>query len=77
VISTVGFGEFSYSTKAEYWFAVVIEFAAVMFNAIVIGTLTSISKGDLDFDEFLTEKMDTLLSWIKKIELSNKFIESK
>jgi hypothetical protein len=76
-IATVGYGEFSYSSLPEYWFAVFIEFAAVMFNAIVIGTLTSVSKGDLDFEELITEKMEGLLLWVKKLELCNKFIEDK
>lgn len=54
-----------------------LEFMGVIFNAVVIGTVTGVTKGDLNFDELMTEKMDQLLIWIKKLELCNKYIESK
>jgi hypothetical protein len=77
VISTVGYGDFAYSSNGEYWFAVLLEFIGVIFNAILVGTVMGVSAGDLNFDMLMQDKMDDLLVWVKKIELCNKFIETK
>lgn len=77
VISTVGYGDFSYSSNLEYSFAILLEFFGLMFNAILIGTVAGVTSGDLSFEMLMTEKMDALLVWVKKIEMCNKFIEDK
>ena len=77
VISTVGYGDFSYSSNPEYLFAISLEFIGVIFNAILVGTVMGVTSGDLNFEMLMTEKMDALLVWVKKIELCNKYIETK
>jgi CRP-like cAMP-binding protein len=77
VISTVGYGDFAYSSSPEYLFAILLEFIGVIFNAILVGTVMGVTSGDLNFDMLMTEKMDALLVWVKKIELCNKYIETK
>ena len=50
VISTVGYGDFSYKSNAEYLFAVMLEFIGVIFNAVLVGTVMGVTAGDLNFD---------------------------
>ena len=50
VLSTVGYGDFGYGSTVEYWFTIMLEFMGVIFNAVLIGTVTGVTKGDLNFD---------------------------
>lgn len=77
VISTAGYGDFSYSSNYEYLFAIVIEFTGVTFNAILVGTVSGVFDGELDFGVLMSDKMDQLMLWVKKIENCNKYIETE
>ena len=77
VIATAGYREFSYGTNAEYIFAILLEFIGVTFNSILVANLSGIFDGELKFEDLLTEKMDQLLVWMKKIEFSNKYVETE
>jgi hypothetical protein len=77
VISTAGYGDFSYYSNLEYLFAILLEFSGVTFNAILVGTVSGVFDGDLNFELLMSEKMDQLLLWVKKIENCNKFIETR
>jgi hypothetical protein len=58
-------------------FAILLEFSGVTFNAILVGTVSGVFDGDLNFELLMSEKMDQLLMWVKKIENCNKFIETR
>lgn len=77
VLSTAGYGDFMYSSNAEYLFAILLEFSGVSFNAILVGTVSGLFDGDLNFELLMSDKMDQLLMWVKKIENCNKFIETR
>ena len=77
VLSTAGYGDFSYFSNKEYLFAIVLEFFGVTFNAILVGTVSGVFDGDLNFELLMSDKMDELLLWVKKIENCNKYVETR
>lgn len=58
VIATAGYGDFSYSSNAEYLFAILLEFTGVTFNAVLVGSVSGIFSGDLNFELLMQDKMD-------------------
>ena len=70
VFTTVGYGEIAYGTNKEYLFALFSEFIGVSFNSILIASLSGLFD-EYGFEVLLSNKMDELMIWSKKIELSN------
>ena len=70
VFSTVGYGDFSYSTNWEKLFALICEFTGVAFNAIILTLLAGIFD-EHTYEVLLSQKMDELMIWTRKLELCN------
>jgi hypothetical protein len=70
VFTTVGYGDFLYGTNAEYLFALCSMFIGVSFNSILIASLSGLFD-EYGFEVLLSEKMDELMIWSRKIELCN------
>ena len=71
VFTTVGYGDFSYGTNSEYLFALFSEFIGVTFNSVLIASLSGLFD-DYGYETLMTNKMDELQLWTKKIENCNK-----
>ena len=72
VITTVGYGDYSGKTSAEYIFSIILEFLGLTFFSFLMGSINSIFNTSDSFDDLIEEKLDSLDMWIKKIEKSNK-----
>lgn len=70
VFTTVGYGDFSYGTDAEYLFAFFSELTGVAFQSLLITNLSGIFDS-YGYDVLMSNKMNELLIWSKKIENSN------
>ena len=72
VITTVGYGDYSGKTSAEYVFSIILEFLGLTFFSFLMGSINDIFDTADNFDDLIEEKLDQLDMWIKKIEKSNK-----
>lgn len=72
VITTVGYGDFSGKTSAEYIFSIILEFLGLTFFSFLMGSINGIFNTSDNFDDLIEEKLDSLDMWIKKIEKSNR-----
>jgi hypothetical protein len=70
VFSTVGYGDFAYSTEYEKLFALICEFTGVAFNSILLTLLAGIFD-EHTYEVLLNNKMDELMIWTRKLELCN------
>jgi len=43
----------------------------------LVGTVSGVFDGDLNFELLMSDKMDQLLLWVKKIENCNKYVETR
>ena len=43
----------------------------------MVGTVSGVFDGDLNFELLMSDKMDQLLLWVKKIENCNKYVETR
>ena len=43
----------------------------------MVGTVSGVFDGDLNFELLMSDKMDELLLWVKKIENCNKYVETR
>jgi Ion transport protein len=79
VVTTVGYGEFTGSTKTEQLYSIFVEFLGVTFIALLLGFLGKAIGHDVTFDGFITERLDVIDNWALKLEKSNKpkFLHSK
>ena len=71
-LTTVGYGDYSGKTSAEYIFSIILEFLGLTFFSFLMGSINGIFNTRDSFDDLIEEKLDSLDMWIKKIEKSNK-----
>jgi hypothetical protein len=70
VFSTVGYGDFAYSTKLEMFFALLCMFTGVAFNSILLTLLAGLFD-EYTYEVMLNSKMDELINWTRKLENCN------
>jgi hypothetical protein len=70
VFSTVGYGDFGYSTKLEMIFAILCMFTGVALNSIFL-TLLSGLFDEYTYEVLLDEKMELLMDWSRRLENCN------
>ena len=71
-LTTVGYGDYYGSTSREYLVTLAFEFIGFCYNAILISIMSNVFSAEVSFEDLLKERMDGLLIWMKKIELSYK-----
>ena len=53
VITTVGYGDYSGKTQAEYIFSILLEFLGLTFFSFLMGSITSIFSTSDNFDDLI------------------------
>jgi hypothetical protein len=71
-ITTVGYGDYSGGTKAEYLFSMIVEFFGLSLCSILMFAVTKIFADEFTFEKFIEENFQRLDIWIKKVERCNK-----
>ena len=71
-LTTVGYGDYYGSTTREYLVTLCFEFIGFCYNAILISIMSNVFQAEVSFQDLLNERLDGLLIWMKKIELSYK-----
>ncbi len=65
VFSTVGYGDYSWGTKGEMLFCILLEFGGMTFFSLTMGITTDFVKHfGLGFKAMLNEKMGNLDIWL-------------
>lgn len=65
VFSTVGYGDYSWGTKGEMMFCILMEFAGMTFFSLSMGITTDfVDNFGLDFKGMLDERMGSLDVWL-------------
>jgi hypothetical protein len=52
-ITTVGYGDYSGGTKAEYLFSMIVEFFGLSLCSILMFSVTKIFADEFNFDKFI------------------------
>ena len=71
-ISTVGYGDYSGSTKAEYLFSMLVEFTGLAFFSLLMFIIDKVFKEEFSFERYIDTKFEQLTIWITRIEKGNK-----
>ena len=70
-MTTVGYGDYSGSTSAEYIFSVFLEFVGLTTFATIMGLVQNwASRFDVSFYHQLSDKMFSMNIWVQKINKS-------
>jgi len=71
-ITTVGYGDISGSTTAEYLFSMCVEFIGLTFFSFLTGTISVMFSGDQSFESLINARMEELDLWLLRLENCNK-----
>ena len=71
-LTTVGYGDYVGGTSREYLVVLAFEFIGFCYNAILISIMSNVFSADVGFEDLLRERMDGLLQWMRRVELSYK-----
>lgn len=71
-LTTVGYGDYSAGTTAEYLIVVVFEFIGFCYNAVLISIMSSFFASEATFQDLLDSRLDQMDLWMKRIERSYK-----
>lgn len=71
-LTTVGYGDYSGGTTAEYLITLMFEFVGFCYNAVLISVMSSFFQTENTFTDLLTIKLDEMNLWMKRIERSYK-----
>jgi hypothetical protein len=71
-ITTVGYGDYSGGTKAEYIFSMIVEFSGLSLCSILMFAVDKLFQEDFHFAAYIEDKYSQLDIWITKIEKCNK-----
>lgn len=70
--TTVGYGDYSGGTSAEYGVTLFFEFIGFCYNAVLISIMTSFFSNEYTFQDLLSLKLFQMDIWMRRIELSYK-----
>jgi hypothetical protein len=78
-ISTVGYGNYSGGTSAEYLFSMIVEFSGLSLVSILMFSLSKIIAEEFNFEKFVEKNVFDANIWITKVEKCNKpkFLKSQ
>lgn len=71
-LTTVGYGDYSGGTSREYIVTLVFEFVGFCYNAVLISVMSSFFASETTFDDLLNVRLNEMVLWLKRIELSKK-----
>ena len=71
-LTTVGYGDYSGGTTAEYMVTLLYEFVGFCYNAVLISIMGSVFASETTFQDLLSDKLDEMSLWMKRIERSYK-----
>ena len=71
-LTTVGYGDYSGGTTAEFLVTLLYEFVGFCYNAVLISVMSSFFQTESSFTDLLTQKLDEMSLWMKRIERSYK-----
>lgn len=71
-ITTVGYGDISGTTTAEYLFSMGVEFIGLTFFSFLTGTISVMFSGDQSFESLINARMEELDLWLLRLENCNK-----
>jgi len=71
-LTTVGYGDYAGGTTREYLITLVFEFTGFCYNAVLISIMSNVFASASNFEDLLSERLDGMQLWIKRIELSYK-----
>jgi undecaprenyl pyrophosphate phosphatase UppP len=69
-ITTVGYGDYSGATTAEYLFSMIVEFSGLILTAVLMYSVDRVFQDDSGFDQYIEHKYQALDIWITKVEKS-------
>ena len=69
-ITTVGYGDYTGVNTDEYLFSLVLEFTGVTFFSLMTFKMFEIGMKGFDFESLLSEHLDRINYWIRKMEKS-------
>jgi hypothetical protein len=70
-ISTVGYGDYSGATSAEYCFSLLVEFSGMTLCAVLMFSVQRLFAEDFSFDTYIAHNYQRLDVWITMLEKSN------
>jgi len=70
--TTVGYGDYTPGTTAEYGITILFEFIGFCYNAVLITIMTGFFSNEYTFNDLLSIKLSEMDIWMKKIELCKK-----
>lgn len=71
LLSTVGYGDFSGSTTAEYLVSVVMMFSGIIVFTKLTLFVNQLIESGFTYERFIENKFRILEEWIVKVERSN------
>ena len=71
-MTTVGYGDYTGKTSAEYVFSIILEFLGLSFFSFLMGSINTIFNTKDNFNDLIEAKLNALDIWIKKLEKSNR-----
>jgi hypothetical protein len=70
-ISTVGYGDYVAGTQIEIIYAMILELMGVLLFAMMMFSMDSVFKRNVDYDVIINEKNEETDNWLKKLEKCN------
>lgn len=70
-ITTVGYGDITGSTSAEYIFSMFVEFIGLTFFSLLTGTISVMFSSDQSFESLINARMEELDLWLLRLENCN------
>jgi hypothetical protein len=70
-ISTVGYGDYSGGTRAEYLFSLLVEFSGMTLCSVLMFSVSQMFTEDFNFESYIEANYQRLDIWIQKVEKSN------
>jgi len=70
-LTTVGYGDYTGTTREELLFTMMLEFVGLTFFSFLMGSISSMLNKKSRFEELVDERLQKLDAWIKKVERAN------
>lgn len=64
LVTTVGYGDFTGSTKGEYLITVLFQFAGILIFSMISFLIVKVLQNNFDFTVFVSEKFSQYESWL-------------
>ena len=71
LVTTVGYGDFTGSTKGEYLITVLFQFAGIIIFSMISFLIVKVLQDNFDFPVFVSKKFSQYESWLSQLEKAN------